>query len=378
MTSRKLSVAIVGAGIGGLTAAATLRRVGIEVQVYEQASKFARIGAGIQQAPNAIKVLRELGLEPHLRSVAFQPERAFNREWDNGKLTNKYRMGSHAEERFGAPYLLMHRGDLHAAIASTVPNDILNLSRKLVGLEQTKSGVTLIFEDGGCTQADAVIGADGVHSVVREILFGPERPRFTGRVAYRTTYSAARLGDLKLDDNCKWWGPDRHIVIYYVKPRREEIYFVTSTPEPDFEVESWSARGDLKVLCEAYGGFHPDVRAVLAACPEVHKWALVERDPLPRWGEGRAVLLGDACYPMTPYMAQGAAAAIEDAAVLSRCLAGIEAHGIEWALQRYELSRKERTSRIQLTSRQNTWMREQTDPAWVYGYDAWHEPLAEA
>jgi 6-hydroxynicotinate 3-monooxygenase len=120
MTSRKLSVAIVGAGIGGLTAAATLRRVGIEVQVYEQASKFARIGAGIQQAPKAIKVLRELGLEPHLRSVAFQPERAFNREWDNGKLTNEYRMGSHAEERFGAPYLLMHRGDLHAAIASTI------------------------------------------------------------------------------------------------------------------------------------------------------------------------------------------------------------------------------------------------------------------
>lgn len=147
MTSRKLSVAIVGAGIGGLTAAATLRRVGIEVQVYEQASKFARIGAGIQQAPNAIKVLRELGLEPHLRSVAFQPERAFNREWDNGKLTNEYRMGSHAEDRFGAPYLLMHRGDLHAAIASTVPNDILNLNRKLVGLEQTKSGVTLIFEE---------------------------------------------------------------------------------------------------------------------------------------------------------------------------------------------------------------------------------------
>jgi 6-hydroxynicotinate 3-monooxygenase len=108
----------------------------------------------------------------------------------------------------------MHRSDLHAAIASTVPNDIFNLNRKLVGLEQTKSGVTLIFEDGGRTQVDAVIGADGVHSVVREILLGPERPRFTGRVAYRTTYPAARLGDLKLDDNCKWWGPDRHIVIY--------------------------------------------------------------------------------------------------------------------------------------------------------------------
>ena len=159
-------------------------------------------------------MLRELGLEPHLRRVAFQPERFFNREWDNGKLTNESRLGSQVEERFGAPYLMMHRGDLHAAIASTVPNDILNLNRKLVGLEQTQSGVTLIFEDGGRTQADAVIGADGVHSLVREILLGAERPRFTGRVAYRTTYPAARLGDLKLDDGCKWWGPDRHIVIY--------------------------------------------------------------------------------------------------------------------------------------------------------------------
>lgn len=238
MANRKLSVAIVGAGIGGLTAAAALRRVGIEVQVYEQASKFARIGAGIQQAPNAVNVLREIGLEPHLRSVAFQPERACNREWDSGKLTNEYRMERHVEERFGAPYLLMHRGDVHAAIASTVPDDIVHLNRKLVGLEQTALGVTLIFEGGNRAQADAVIAADGVHSVVREIILGAERPRFTGRVAYRTTFPASRLGDLKLDDICKWWGPDRHIVIYYMRPRREEIYFVTSTPERDFEVES--------------------------------------------------------------------------------------------------------------------------------------------
>ncbi len=377
MANRKLSVAIVGAGIGGLTAAAALRRAGIEVQVYEQASKFARIGAGIQQAANAVKVLRELGLEARLRGVAFQAEHACNREWDNGQLTNEYQMGRHVEERFGAPYLLMHRGDLHAAIASTVPDSIVHLNWKLVGLEQTSVGVTLIFDGGGRAQADAVIGADGVHSVVREIILGPERPRFTGRVAYRTTFPASRLGDLKLDDNCKWWGPDRHIVIYFVKPQREEIYFVTSTPEPDFELESWSARGDLKELREAYVGFHPDVRAVLAACPEVHKWALVERDPLPRWGEGRVVLLGDACHPMTPYMAQGAAMAIEDGAVLSRCLAGVDTDGVEVAFRRYTLSRKERTSRIQLTSRQNTWMREPTDPAWVYGYDAWRVPLAE-
>src|SRR5262249_17633883 len=158
-----------------------------------------------------------------------------------------------------------------------------------------------------------------------------------------TTFPAARLGNTVIDDCSKWWGPDRHLVMYYVKPRREEVYFVTSTPEPEFAVESWSAKGDLNTLREAYAGFHPRVQTVLAACPEVHKWALVERAPLPRWGEGRVTLLGDACHPMTPYMAQGAATAIEDAAVLSRCLDGVEVDGVGEALRRYELSRKERT-----------------------------------
>lgn len=378
MPRKKLSVAIIGAGIGGLTTASTLLRVGIEVQIYEQASGFSRVGAGIQQSPNALKVLRKLGLEPYLRSVAFQPPYARNREWRTGTLTNEYPLGKDAEDQFGAPYLLLHRGDLHSALASIVPRAVIHLNKRLVGLDQRGNTVTLSFADGDRATADAVIGADGVHSVVREVLLGPEKPRFTGRVAYRTTFPAARLGDLPLDDgNTKWWGRDRHIVIYYVRPNRDEIYFVTSTPEPEFELESWSARGDLDSLRRAYEEFHPQVRAVLAGCPEVHKWALVERDPLPRWGEGRIVLLGDACHPMTPYMAQGAATAIEDAAVLSRCLDGVDADAVEHGFRRYELSRKDRTSRIQLTSRINTWMREKTDPEWVYGYDAWHSPLAE-
>src|SRR5215470_785776 len=192
MAKQQLSVAIVGAGMGGLTAAATLRRVGIAVQVYEQAGKFARVGAGIQQSPNAMKVLRALGLEAHLRSVAFTPRYWLNREWDTGTPTNELLLGSHVEERFGAPYLLLHRGDLHAALASIVPSEIVHLNKRLVGLEQTYSSVTLIFADGERVEAHAVIGADGVHSVVREILFGPEKPRFTGRVAYRTTFPAAR------------------------------------------------------------------------------------------------------------------------------------------------------------------------------------------
>jgi salicylate hydroxylase/6-hydroxynicotinate 3-monooxygenase len=375
---QKLSIAIIGAGMGGLAAAATLRRVGMEVQIYEQAGKFARIGAGIQQSPNATKVLRTLGLEAHLRRIAFAPQSWLNREWDTGAPTNELPLGNSIEERFDAPYLLLHRGDLHAALASIVPTELIHLNKKLVGLDQTRADILLSFADGSHARADAVIGADGVHSVVREIVLGPEEPRFTGRVAYRTTFPTALLGALKIDDCTKWWGPDRHIVIYYVKPNREEIYFVTSTPEPEFAVESWSAKGDLGVLREAYAGFHPQVRAVLAACPDVHKWALVERDPLPRWGEGRVVLLGDACHPMTPYMAQGAATAIEDAAVLSRCLENVDKDGVEEAFRRYELSRKDRTSRIQLTSRLNTWLHHKTETDWVYGYDAWQEPLRQS
>ena len=208
------------------------------------------------------------------------------------------------------------------------------------------------------------------------MLFGKERPNFTGRVAYRTVYPAALLDGYRIDDCTKWWGPDRHIVIYYVKPDRSEVYFVTSQPEPGFTVESWSATGDVEELRAAFAGFHPQVQRVLAACPAVHKWALIDRDPLPRWTEGNITLLGDACHPMTPYMAQGAAMAIEDAAVLSRCLEGVDRSGVAEAFRRFEATRKPRTSQIQLSSRTNTWLRNATDPDWVYGYDAWSAPLA--
>jgi salicylate hydroxylase/6-hydroxynicotinate 3-monooxygenase len=185
------------------------------------------------------------------------------------------------------------------------------------------------------------------------------------------------LNGYEIGDCTKWWGPDRHIVIYYVKPDRSEVYFVTSQPEPGFTVESWSATGDVNELRNAFGDFHPEVRHMLAACPSVHKWALVDRDPHSHWSKGNITLLGDACHPMTPYMAQGAAMAIEDAAVLSRCLGDVDRAGVATAFRRFEATRKPRTSRIQLSSRTNTWLKERTDPGWVYGYDAWNEPLAE-
>ena len=374
--ARPLRVAIVGAGIGGLTAAACLRRVGIDVRIYEQARVFARLGAGIQQAPNSIRVLRELGLEPTLRRLAFQPEINRSRDLDTGAVTNTQTLGAEVESRYGAPYFLMHRGDLHAALAGLVPNEIVELNRKLEGISQRGTTVTMTFSDGSTATADAVIGGDGVHSVVRETLLGAEQPTYTGRVAYRTVFPTSLLNGLEVEQCCKWWGPDRHIVSYFTNPRRDELYFVTSTPEPDYGIESWSSKGDLTVLREAYKDFHPQVRSILAACPDVHKWALVVREPLPRWGEGNIALLGDACHPMTPYMAQGASTSIEDAAVLSRCLSGVDPDGVADAFRRYEATRKPRTSEIQKVSAQNTWQRGATNTDCVYGYDAWNVPLA--
>ncbi len=372
-----LSIAIVGAGIGGLAAGIALRRDGHKVTIYEQASAFSRVGAGIQQGPNSIKVLRAYGLEERLRERAFRPCSSLNRQWDTAEITWERELGDIAEERYGAPYFYMHRGDLHAALADAFSPERVRRSHRLESLETEASRPVLRFDNGEQVSADLVIGADGIHSLVREHLFGEEAVRFTGRVAYRTTFPAQRLGDLEMDGSAKWWGPDRHIVIYYVNPRRDEVYFVTSTPEPDFEVESWSQTGDLAVLREAYKDFHPRVRAVLDACPRVHKWALVEREPMARWSKGCVTLLGDACHPMTPYMAQGAATAIEDGAIISRCLQAVSAADVPRALERYEETRKDRTARIQLISRLNDMEKIKAETYRVYSYDAWNAPLAE-
>ncbi len=378
MTGKTPSIAVVGAGMGGLAVAATLQRVGIGVDVYEQAHRFGRIGAGIQMMPNSMKVLRGIGIEARLRQVAFAPRSHLNRVGDTGVVTNELPM---PESRYGAPYLCMHRGDLHDALASAVAPQSVHLGKKLISLDQRAGRVALTFADGTTAHADAVVGADGVHSQVRDILFGAEQPYNKGRVAYRAVFPAALMGGQDIGPSrTKWWGSDRHIVIYYTTASRSEIYFVTSLPEPVewMTRESWSAKGDVRELRAAYQGFHPEVRAVLDACPDCHKWAILERDPLPRWSDGRAVLLGDACHPMTPYMAQGAATSIEDAAVLARCLQEVTGDDIEGAFRRYEAHRKPRTSRIQAISSANTWMQSgEANPDWLYGYDAWNVPIAQ-
>jgi salicylate hydroxylase/6-hydroxynicotinate 3-monooxygenase len=369
------TVTIVGAGIGGLALAAVLRRFGIPVAIFEQAQAFSRVGAGIQMSPNAMRVLRGLGLETRIRANAFQPETWDNRDWDTGVSTNLAKLGALAEERYGAPYIQMHRGDLHEFLAGTVPDGVIRYGKKLAGIEDEGGRYCLSFEDGSTAEAGILIGADGVHSLVRQHLLGAEAPRFLGRAAYRTTFPAVLLDGASVADSTKWWGVDRHIVIYFTTRNRDEIYFTTSQPETDWSTESWSAEGSLDEMRAAFDGFHPEVQAVLEACPHVNKWALFERDPLPKWTEGRACLLGDACHPMLPYMAQGAASSLEDAVVLARCLEAFGPDGAPAAFRRFESLRKPRTSQLQLTSHQNKFMQQKTDPDWVYGYDAWSAGL---
>jgi 2-polyprenyl-6-methoxyphenol hydroxylase-like FAD-dependent oxidoreductase len=372
MSQKKLKIAVVGAGMGGLAVAATLRKVGIDVEVFEQASRFGRIGAGIQMMPNSMKVLRGIGIEERLRQVAFAPFSHLNRDGYSGEVIRELPM---PEALYGAPYLCMHRADLHDALASAVPSDIIHLNKKLTGLDQARGVVTLRFADGTTATADAVIGADGVHSIVRDIIVGPDAPIHRGRIAYRAVFKSELMGGFDIGPSrTKWWGTDRHIVIYYTTKSKSELYFVTSVPEEAgwMTKESWSAKGNVEELRAAYGDFHQDVRNVLDACPDCHKWAILEREPLPSWSDGRVVLLGDSAHPMTPYMAQGAATSIEDAAVLARCLEAVQGDDIEGAFKRYEAHRKPRTSVVQAISSANTWMKDASgDTAWLYGYDAW-------
>jgi 6-hydroxynicotinate 3-monooxygenase len=372
VTTYKPRIAIVGAGMGGLATAAALQRFGFPVQIYEQAERFSRVGAGIQMSPNAMHALRGLGLEARIRRDAYQPQTWNNREWDSGNVKFELVLGAVAEAEFGAPYLQMHRGDLHEALLSAVPDSTINLARRLIDVTPSSNGLTLTFADRSRAEADLIVGADGVHSRVRGLLLGPDRPVDSGRVAYRATFDTSLLRR-PVGGYTKWWGEDRHIVIYYVTAARDEIYFVTSLADTTGARESWSAIGDMAVVRDAFAGFHDEVSEVLRACPLVHRWAILERGPPSAWHGGGIVLLGDAAHPMTPYMAQGAAMAIEDGIILARAL-DLEAE-LERALAIYQAKRTARTAQVQAVSSANIWMSENTDPSWCYSYDPWSESL---
>jgi salicylate hydroxylase len=348
------TVAVVGAGIGGLTAALALSAAGCDVRVYEQAGAVAEVGAGIQLAPNCTRVLRELGLLPAVEAVAVRPERFEFRRWDDGRLLSATPLGDAVQDAYGAPYLHAHRGDLMRILAAAFPAERVEVGRRCVGVVQRGAGGAEVrFADGSGAAADVVVGADGIHSTVRAALFGPREARFTGHVAYRGLVPAERVAGLGLERRCVVrMGPGAHLVHYFVGGGRL-LNVVCVLEQRSWTRESWTDPGDPAELRAAFAGWHPDVRAVVEALDEPLKWALFDRPPLAGWGEGAVTLLGDACHPMLPYAAQGAAQAVEDAAALAACLAGRGPAEVPAALLRYAELRRPRTARVQAMSRDN-------------------------
>jgi salicylate hydroxylase len=335
-----------------LTAALALLRAGFDVHVYEQAAALSEVGAGIQLSPNATRVLHGLGLAAPLARHGVRPLAWHQRRWDDGRTLLRTPLAEPLEAEFGFPHYQIHRADLLSTLAAALPAERVHLGHRLSGLEERGDRVGLRFAHGGRAEVDALVGADGIHSLVREVVAEPERPRFTGCVAYRGLVPAARLDGLGLEVTSQvWMGPGRHFVHYFVSGERL-INFVAVVEQDTWTRESWTDRGDVEAALAAFTGWHPQVRAILAAVDETFVWALFDRRPFERWVSGRVALLGDACHAMVPFMAQGAAQAIEDGATLAACLAAAGGD-LPAGLRRYERLRIPRTSRLQAMSTDN-------------------------
>ena len=374
-----MKIGINGGGVGGLAAAIALRQAGHDVEVFEQARDYNRVGADINLTPNAVRALDTLGVVPSLMETAAQPTHRISRMWDTGAETSRLEMAEAAFLKYGARQLTIHRADLLNALRLQLPEDAIKLNQRIDTVDSTGDRPTVLFADGTVHDFDALIGADGIHSPTRTALFGAEHPVFTGLVSYRSVVDRSKLNLPNLDAFTKWWGPtpDLQIVTFPLNRDTETFVFATTAQE-DWHHESWTMSGDVEELRRAYAGFHAEARALLDACTSVTKSALYVRDPLPLWSVGRVTLLGDACHPMVPFMAQGACMAIEDAVVLGRALNGVDVAGVRAAFSRYENARKERTARVQIGSRGNEWLKEGGNADWVYGYVASNAPLGAA
>ena len=374
-----LSIGICGGGIGGLAAAIALQKFGHKVQVFEKATALNRVGADINLTPNAVFALDELGVGAYLRDKAARPTFRISRDGESGEETSRMPMSSAAEEKYGAPQLTIHRADLLEALRAQLSDDTLVLGKEAKGLAHQDGACALQFSDGTSATFDLVVGADGIHSVVRTALWGEDQPKYTGMVSYRGTFPSEKAAGLPdTDAFTKWWGeiPEKQIVTFPLTQGREIFVFAT-LPQDDWTEEGWTLPGDVNDLRQAYANFHSHARALLDSVEEVTRSALHVRDPMPAWAKGHATLLGDAAHPMVPFMAQGACMAIEDAVVLARALEGTRRNGITGALARYETERKPRTARVQESSLANDWLKKAGNADWVYGYNAWATPLNE-
>lgn len=378
---------IVGGGIGGLTAALCLDKFGWDVAVLERAPVLDEIGAGIQISPNGMRVFQALGLRAAVEALGFRPRASQFRMGVSGRVILTSSMRDY-EDRYGAPYIHIHRADLIAilqkAVAARMPNG-LRTGMTVTGYGQTKAKAWAMVDDGSTSEADILIGADGLHSVIRSQMLGPDSPRFTGNIAWRATVPVEALGrNAPLPVAGVWFGEGKHAVTYLVRGG-SLANFVGVVERGDgidkrrtgdkAAGESWTGMGSRKEALADFAGWHPAVTSLVEAADSLYRWALYDRKPLDQWADGRVVLLGDACHPMLPFMAQGAVQAIEDGFVLARSLApfasedgaaekaraenassehaSTENNNIDAALQRYFETRHRRTAKVQLAAQDN-------------------------
>ncbi|WP_083931719.1 FAD-dependent monooxygenase [Nocardiopsis salina] len=382
-----MHIAVVGAGIAGLTLGAALSRSGIRCRIYEQAPRLSAVGAGIQLAPNAVHPLQRLGLTEHLRAVGTAVQAIERRQWNDGHVVSRTRLGAECQDLFGAPYYTLHRADLHRGLLELLPRGTVSLGAALTAAVEHNRGVTLRFDDGSTAEADMVVGADGIRSKVRTALID-DTPEPAGRNIYRGLVDASRFPGLVAEPKVRLWlGRGQHVVCYPVSAGRS-ISFAATMPGDRCSAESWSATGNAEDLRSAYRGWDAELSAVLDTVDEVGLWSLHDRAPISRWSSARTTLIGDAAHPMLPFMAQGANQAIEDAVVLAACLRQNRDRAPEAALRRYEEIRLDRTARVQEGSRTrvpalhgsgsqaagHTHHEGDTSSlgsrAWLYGYDA--------
>ncbi|PZT77623.1 MULTISPECIES: FAD-dependent monooxygenase [unclassified Streptomyces] len=389
MAARRPRVAVVGGGIGGLAVALGLRRQGIEVVVHEQARELSHQGAGIAIGANGHRALRDLGLVERLAESAARPVRADFRHWRTGRSMVTHRLTGNYEKLYGAPFWTVERAAVQEALLAVLGPEHVRLGARCTTVEQTTDGAVLRFADGTEARADAVVGADGIHSAVRHHLFGPDAAVFSGTSGYRALVPMERLRHVpELAEPALWlWlGPGRHFIAYPVADG-SALNFLAVVPDRTWTVESWSTEGDPGALLAAFDGWHPFVTEVLGACDHPGRWALYDREPQRTWSVGRVTLLGDAAHAMLPHHGQGANQALEDAVVLARLLAGTDAEGVAGALRAYEQLRRPRTRLIQTGSRKNAGCFQLPDGpeaearnerltglpddlAWIHGHDA--------
>jgi len=387
-------VVIIGGGIGGLTAANALSRAGIEVAVYEAAAELKEIGAGVALHPNAMKVLRAIGVEGSVREVAGQAPWQVMRNWKTGRVISRTSREQQAAS-FGITGATVHRADLLDVLAGALPTGLVTLGQRCTEVRPDGDLAVARFADGSEVEADVIVGADGIHSRVRAALFGPDAPRFTGKVCYRSVVPAGAVrGTQPRVEGSQWLGPHGTIVLYPLRGD-ELINVVCHYDDASYRHESWIAECGHQEVLERYAGWHESLLRLFAAADTWYKWALYDRDPIPQWTRGRVTVLGDAAHPMLPYLGQGACQAIEDGAVLATALSA-EASDPVTGLARYERTRRPRASRVVLTSRERglsnhltsrwaTWRRDlliawrrrvnRRDPegrgaAWLADYDA--------